>query len=510
MLCLAARDAAGQGRQFLHVDTDNGDDSGNGSLAQPYQRLNTALQRAYELRYLQPVDPTQPPAANDVDVIIKVKAATRPVAPVGFGGLSPGVDDGLENEGWQSFADQFLGVTHPPFPIRMINRVSIQGIRSGGQRPRITIDEDGGARDFSDSDPGWDGLPVPKRAYVHAANNASLTELFLDGTVFEDKESDRVVGVYGNDVVGFLVSNCRIEDLYDGMHLHADAVDDELVASVVDSELLDAGPKSFPPDPLDEDQGHAGAWIVGSGTVDVSFDGCLFEDSHDGVEVAGSNMTSGSVRLTACTFRHNENGAEVVGTGTLETVITDCTFDTNVNQPGGMPLFLPDGTPNSPGAIAARTMTNTLTLRESTFFNNAFHIFISSNGTYDLGRNGLLMPGMNTFDYDFSLFAPPDPARVALYVKNPAALVMAGGNVWYHVNGNQGTTPQGCLTGTVTGDPVNGTNLFDFPLVGGGVAREPPGPGSGMCCEPGTNQDWKRNFALQPNAQIQFGTTCLP
>ncbi len=498
---MAAPEARGQGlRTFIHVNTDTGSDqTGDGSITAPFKSVNKALDVAWDIRYDPPPNAcVDPPIDTGIEVVIKVNAAVLPVAPTGFGGAEPA-------DGWRSFKDECLMLFPKAFPIRMIERVSIEGVRSSGIKPRVLIDENGGSNDFTAAD--WGNVAIPRRAFFHGVSTATLSNFFLDGTVYFTKNTDRVVGVFAENTSAFAVQDCRVEDLYDGLRFHADGPLDATFASVSDCELISLGPITFAT-PDNEDQGHAGVWLKGAGSVDVSFSNTDITGCHDAIEVAGSAMTSGRVTImNDCNFFGNENGIEAVGTGSLVMIVDECTFDSNVNLPFGMPLF-EAGVPNSPGAIAARGMQNTVHVRGSTFFNNAFGLLTNAPGTYYFGGDGS-GPGENTFD--FSLPPGDDPTnavRVAMYVKDPAADVTAAKNTWYHLNLNQGTDANGCLTGLKTGHPTNGENLVPSPMIP--TMNAPPGPTKGQCCDPATGGDWKRNYSLEPNASIHFGSSCLP
>lgn len=509
MAAAAVEAGAQTPRSFLYVDTDNGNDAtGNGSLTAPYRTLNVALGHAWDLRYDPPASPcSQPPTDTGMEVVVKVKATTTPVAPSGYGGH--------EADGWLTFAEDCQGQTRKPFPIRMIERVHIEGVRSGNQAPRVLIDESGGSHPFGATN--WGGQPVLKRALFHAASSATLANLHLDGSTYSFKKTDRVLGVFAEGVSGFSVSNCGIDDLYDGLRFRAGSPSITTAASVVGCDVTSMGPLDLNPSSLNENQGHAGIWIEGSGSVDVAVSDSYFEGSHDAIEVAGSNMAFGRVSLTSDVMTGNENGLEIVGSGNIVVVVSDCEFVGNVNHstlattpPGmGMPLFLPDGTPLSPGALVARDMNTTLTMRSSTLVDNAFGIVANSPGMFDLGYTGSEGPGLNSFTFNLPAGDDPNNAvRTALSVGNPAAQVFAGGNVWYHLNQNQGTTTTGCLTGVRTGAPLVGDNLVPSPMLPSLLA--PPGPTKGQCCDPATGMDWKRNYTLVPGASVDFGTDCLP
>ncbi len=502
MLIIFAPDLAAQTpRSYLNVNTSVGSDStGDGSLALPYKSLNKALQAAYHLRYTAPNNPcTDNPQPVDLDVVIRVKTPAVPISPSTHGGF--------ETSGWLTYKQDCQQTSQPAFPIRLIERVTVEGVRSGGLRAKVAIDDLNGSNPFN-----WGSTTQPQRSYFHGASSATLFNLHLDGTLYTLKNSHRPNAVFAEQVQGFSISRCRIEDLYDGLYFQADAPQDSVSCTVTDSELISLGPIDIE-NPVSEDQGHSACWMVGSGSLDISFSTTWFEGSHDAIEVAGDDMTDGRLSVTGCTFFRNENGIEAVGSGQLVAAISDCNFESNYNLPGGMPLTI-DGIPNSPGAIAARSMANTITVRSSSFLNNAFHFIVSTTGTYDFGESAASGPGNNGFSFDFSPWSqqssPPDPIRVAMYVKNPAAVVLAGGNTWWPLN--QGANAAGCLTGTKVGFPVGHpdfglNNLFPAPM--NPLVIAPPGPMFGYCCETGSDP-WRRNFSLEPGASISFGSDCLP
>ncbi len=491
---------AQSGRTILYVNTDAGDDGNSGTLALPYRTLNRALRRAFEIRYDLPTPCTSAPTDKDTDVVIKVAAPTTPVAPWGHGGY--------ELDGWQSYADECDSFTPPAFPIRMVERVAIEGVRSGGVQAKVLIDEDGGNTPFD-----WGSTPVLRRSLFHAASSSRLGNLELSGELYHKKKTDKINAVFAENVSAFVLADCRIDDLFDGAYFSTSIGTHATVASVTDCQFVSLGPITFS-DPDNLDQGHAGAWLVGPGTLDILFSGVRFEGSHDAIEVSGTvvgeDEMDGRLSITGCEFVGNENGIEAVGSGELVAAISDCEFTNNYNLEQGMPLFHVSGAPHSPGAIAARNGTNTITVRTSTFFNNAFSFLANAPGTYDFGIDGS-NAGNNTFNLDFSAFTGvDDPIRVMMFVLNPSAVVTAGGNTWYNINLNQGTNSAGCLTGSFTGHSTLGLNLVEVTLVDQSVIRVPPGPDVGQCCDPATNADWKRNYSLAPNASIDFGAGCLP
>lgn len=493
---------------MFYVDADAGNDSTNdGSLRSPFKTLNKGLNKAWRVRHpIQNDDVTE----ADVDVVIKVQRTSTPIAPAGHGGFEP------VNGGWQTYAEATAGTQHDPFPIRMIKRVSIEGVISNGQRPRITIDETLGGT-FT----AWDQNPIPRRALVHGAEAANLSNLFLDGTVYLNKYSDRVKGVLPENLPCFSVSNCRIEKTFDGIYFRTTTSSSGSNGSVIDCELI--GLVLNFTDPDSEEQGHGGLWAIGPGAFNVSVSETVFQDWHDGLEVAGMPTTIGRLTLTNCDFTGNENGLEIVGDGEMTLDLLECTFAGNHNQEDGMPLFLVDSgnAPFSPAAILVGGMDNVLTVRSCSFFNCSFGGFVSRGalGTVDFGVTGSFQPGLNTFAYDFNQFpATQDPLRVNMYVRAPStdATVTAGGNTWFHTNLNQGTSATGCLTGVFAVGPNQpGLNLVPSPLNPAILA--PPGPTVGLCCDPATSADWKRNYALdpgvpstQPGGKIDFGSDCLP
>ncbi len=504
LLGITAVTPAQSERTFLYVNTDRGNDNASGSLSAPLKTLNKALEKAWDIRYDPPANPcTDPPIDSGIGVVIKVTAPTTPVAPSTHGGN--------ELAGWQTFQDVCLGVTHPPFPIRMIEQVWIEGISTSGARPRVLIDESAGANPYT----AWNipEIPFPQRSYFHGATSAVLANLDLDGTLFHFKKSTAVNGVYMEKVSGMGISNCRINDLFDGLRFHSDDPLNGTSCTVTDCELLSLGPLIFPSSNA-ENQGHAGVWMTGSGRFDVSFSGTTVEGCHDAIEIAGTEQTEGRLSITNCTFHNNENGVEGGNDGSLFAAFSGCTFDSNFNLPSGMPLFN-DGVPFSPAAIITRGEQCNVTVRSCTFFNNSFCLLAGSPGTYDFGVSGTDSPGMNVFDLDFGVFSSmgqPDPLRVAMYVRDPTAVVTAGGNTWYHHNLNQGTTATGCLVNPVTGPPVGapvtGLNLVLVTLPDSSTAWMPPGPAAGIADQSGV--DWKRNYSLDPGTTIDLGSDCLP
>lgn len=267
-LGLAAGYADAGTREYLYVDTDNGSDANNGTATSPFQTLNKALREAYELRFAVSSPCSGQIGINDVDVLIYVTAATTPIAPLNHGGL--------EDAGWRTYFNECNSVFPPAFPIRMIERVHIYGVPVGGQKPKVLIND-------TQNDMSWGSIPVLERTFFRGASSATLANFHLDGTLYLDKNTDRLNALFAEGVTDLSISNCLIEDTYDGLRFHADDPETITTATVTNCEFISQGPlRSWPPEPLNEAQGHAGAWLVGSGTLDVSFDGCWSKPATTG------------------------------------------------------------------------------------------------------------------------------------------------------------------------------------------------------------------------------------
>lgn len=398
-------------------------------------------------------------------------------------------------------------------------------MRSNGGKPRILIDEHNGATPYVTE---WIVFGA-KRALVWGASSASLSNFFLDGSTYFHKNSDRPRSVFLEKATGFGISDCIIEDLYHGLWIQAELSTDSASCTVDNTEFNSVGPLRTWTTPTAEDQGHAGVWIEGAGSVNALFSGCSFSGSHDAIEIAGNNMTDGRLSISNCEFIRNENGIEAVGSGNLITSISDCIFENNYNLDFGMPYF-DNGVPFSPGAFVTRGgINNSTSARDCRFTNNAFGVLIKSPGVFDFGESGTSDPGRNDFEFDFSAFPPgTDPLRVALFVQHPPTgqqTVMMGGNTW-HPN-NQQASSTGCLTGSPqVAFGQNSVNMFDKATydieVGIGFVTVPgewsPGPRFGVLSDPLLGSvEWDRNYAIAPPVNltdppslISFGTDCVP
>jgi len=102
----------------LHVHAENGSDSNPGTQALPYQTLNKALGEAWLLKQVVPGLPLPL-------VQITVHRSATPIAPATHGGH--------EASGWQTTDEISSGITHKPFPLRMVKGVDVVGLARGGK-----------------------------------------------------------------------------------------------------------------------------------------------------------------------------------------------------------------------------------------------------------------------------------------------------------------------------------------------------------------------------------------
>jgi hypothetical protein len=483
----------------LYVNAEQGDDTNSGSQLLPFLTLNKALEAAWVLK--QPVG--NPPTIAFVE--IKVVRTDTPIAPLGWGGE--------EWFGWQTPAEMTAGTTHKAFPLRMVKGVDVIGVTRNGQKPRILIDETittgGGAYPATN----WEaGLP---KSYVWMASNVELRGFLLSGDNYvESRATHSLKAVYARNVTNAIVDSCEIWNFHDGVFFDAEVLFDAqsqqweqemCTGSIRHSVLHDFFPVAANPSDA-QDKGHAAVWLVGPGVTDVDLIDVEIIESHDALEVAGvSHATSGltttaTVDITDCDLHDVENGAEVVGVGTLtfsinETGFTRCKNIDSLGTPAS----------SSVAGLALRGMSDVHGIvRDSRFENNAYSILWGLTPTapslLDMGTSSDL--GHNVFlPFDFNVALAEDVYRVHLFQKSNAgvnSLISAVGNTW--IPGQQGAhATTGCMAINLWQGIEN--------LPNSGVNDGPPGPFAGQFQSPGV--PWKRNFSVLNTAGwIDFGSTC--
>jgi hypothetical protein len=116
--------------QEIYVNASTGDDAtGTGSILAPFASANRALREAWELIAFPPAPPNPP-----VHPRIMVRYSLVPIAPSSHGGQ--------ELSGWQTDAEITAGVTYPAFPIRMIEDVSLVGMKRLEAKNVVSLDEE--------------------------------------------------------------------------------------------------------------------------------------------------------------------------------------------------------------------------------------------------------------------------------------------------------------------------------------------------------------------------------
>lgn len=508
-----SRSATAQLQTFkFWVNPETGDDAGPGTSRQPYKTVNHALGVAHVLKHPAPGGTIANP------IIIYIWSTATPIAPRHFGGSE---DTNLATpnpDGWQAGTNAF--------PLRMVDGVDLVGIpEANGVKPRITIVESGIGPSLSFP---W-GATSP-RALIYGNDDCVLKNLDVDGTPM--KEKSFLYGIVATDCDGFDVEDCLVKDQHDGIRYFAST--GEICTGTVSGSML----SHFYPVEDDNSatapttEGHAGLWLEGGdfGTVEVTVMDCDFEQSHDGVEVAGPPLEPGttvsnfSATLTVVSsrFRDNENGIEVVGNGTLEVVVSGCQFVDNFNnrptETNGDAIVLATPLEDYISCIAIRGMLVRGCVRDCLFQNFGVGVSFgphpSSQGScLDLGRSiGMLpcctgdvpldSPGGNTFLLPLNPPWDPNVMPVKGAVLNgwnppvPGRLVTAYKNTW--IANNQGADAMGCLL------PVPSAVLGPVPST---PAAGQTLPGVPAHYSAGANAD--RNYAVfSSNTGIDFGEDC--
>ncbi len=473
----------------LHVHAENGSDSNPGTQALPYQTLNKALGEAWLLKQVVPGQPLPL-------VQITVHRSATPIAPATHGGH--------ESAGWQTTAEISAGVTHKPFPLRMVKGVDVVGSSRAQTKPEIKIDENlFGAFPGSSYEPGY-----PK-TWVWMASNMTLFGFRLSGEEYDlSRATHALSAVYVKEVSNASIDECDIVDFHDGVYFYAGLSSDSSTQLTVSGSVRNSHLENFFPtvaDPLlPQDKGHAAVWLKGPGILDVDIISCDFEECHDAIQTGGEIesglATEANLDVIGGTFVGIENGIEVVGKGRLTFTATDSTFLRCKNLPEGV-----DPNVSSTAAMLLRGM-NTLNgmVRGCTFENNAYSILWNLNptapSTLNLGTS--LDHGLNVFKpFDFNIPLSEDTYRVHVVQKSIAGLptrISAWGNTW--IPGNQGADAAGCLTSaSVLIGPTNLPNL----LVNDG----PPGPFAGEFDSIGV--PWSRNYSiLEAGGELDVGEDC--
>jgi len=427
----------------VYVNTRTGLDSNNGlTAATAFKTVNKALDHMDGLG--QPL----------IGEIIVRAPANYPVAPAGYGGS--------EQTGWQS---------PDPFPLVLVEGVTLKGITLSNNRPVITIDES------SSSFTAWN------RSVVTLADRSAIVNFEIDGSRLT---SSSIPANGGQLFVGVLVDqgeaeirNCVITDW------HTEVWVEPLLGSPVTLDiwrttLSNAGPNTL----LGE--GHAALAFVGLGTATINLDESTIKDSHDAFESYGNlayvgnvapdpplpsaGLVSGSVTLniTDCVFDCNENGLEIGGVNDIDIYVQGSSFLNNRPHDLGTPTIFRSYYPGQNTAIGIRGYNGGTTgfvnsdafihVRDCEFKDYSIAVACQAendSAIIDLGTDS--WPGRNVFCQSFALTAdgcdpgnglnPLDSYRVAVWQASstPAGaapnVIEAAGNWW--IPDNQDTPGAG-------------------------------------------------------------------
>lgn len=459
------------------VDAGNGTDvPGSGSAAQPYNTVNYALDQVWDM--LQ--QSTSPPVKNPVE--IRLAATSQTIAPVGFGGF--------ESYGWMTAAEQAQGCNRGPFPIRMIDRVSIVG---DGAQALITIDEVGAGSGYNGWTTGSCGTTTDQ-ALVLGASNCRLENVRIDGTkMLNTAPPNDWPGILVTTATRFDIVDCYVHGWHDQLTLDPGTVGAYCQVNAISSVFADAWPLSaFGGAPANS--GHAAIRVEEPGDSDLYIDSCRIAGSHDAIEVEGSPGLN-SVVVVNSLFVDNENGFECGGSGNVYMEAVDCVFRDNVNRGSAA-----GGVNNPTGAVAARGSANVqCRVRGCLFENNtiaAYWWMTNPLAVLDMGTDS--DPGDNSFCLDYSLYpTASNPYRVCVWQRSSGVgnTILAAGNSWLPFN--QGATGNG---------PVGqkGRYLRIGPVQA--IANDPP-PGPSVGCLDPSGQQYPRNYTISnAGTSIDFGT----
>lgn len=481
--------AAATTTSYLYVNTRTGSDSNDGlTETTAYKTVNKALAEMASLP--QPL----------IGEIIVRAPANYPVAPVGYGGS--------EVTGWQSAS---------PFPLVLVEGVTLRGVTLSNNRPVITIDDP--SSNFTD----WN------RSVVTLADRSAIINFEIDGSRIP---SSSIAATGGQLFVGILVDrgeaeirNCVITDWHTEIWVEPLA-GSPVTLDIWRTTLSDAGPNTF----LGE--GHAALAFVGLGTATINLSESTIRRSHDAFESYGNasylnntpittnppTLFPGSLTLniTDCVFDCNENGIEIGGVNDIAIYVQDSSFlNHRPHDPGPIASFL-NNYPDQNTAIGIRGYKGgTAGFMSSEAFIHVrncefkdYSIAVACHGENDSAKIDLgtdSHPGQNVFCQSFALavdgcnpsngWDPRTSYRVALWqasstpVGDPRNVILAAGNWWIPDNQDTPGTGNRIITG------VKDSYTTTLPVLGNTHTQSDP-----------RNYAIKKPVAGENCGVINFGT----
>jgi len=456
----------------VYVNTRTGDDSNDGqTAATAFKTVNWALEYMDNLG--QPLTG---------EIIVRAPA-NYPVAPAGYGGS--------EQTGWQS---------PDPFPLVLVEGVTLKGITLSNNRPVITIDES------SASFTAWN------RSVVTLADRSAIVNFEIDGSRLTSSST----GANGNQVfVGVLVDrgeaeirNCVITDWHTEVWVEP-IVGLPVTLDIWRTTLSKAGPIGDP------GEGHAALTFVGSGTATINLDESTIESSHDAFETYGNtgyflnratapgtqlpNPGSVILNITDCVFDCNENGLEIGGINNVDIYVKDSSFLNHrphtdapivvTNPPYSMPPLPGQNTAIGIRGYKGGTSVASVPINSEAFIHvrncefKDYSIAVAcdaenASAKIDLGTAVPFSPGLNVFCQSFALTVdgcdpgngldPLESYRVAVWQASSTPMgaapnvIEAAGNWW--IPDNQDTPGAGnrIITG-LKGTYTTGLHVVGIP-----------------------------------------------
>ncbi|MFN0242689.1 MAG: hypothetical protein ACKVWV_07330 [Planctomycetota bacterium] len=475
------------------VNAETGSNANNGTYRLPWRTVSHALCRASDpqsaiaqINVMWTATPIAPGTAAPID------RSTYMCPPFTPGTCEPPPPPLTEPINWGDPA-------HPgqepcnAFPLKLVPGVVVAGVQGpGGKLPRLAIYETFDLNPLPNIE-DYASYPWPHgepKAYVLGADGAVLSNFELDGSFLRTKPQHEPVGVHCENPDNFQIIACTIKDMFDGVRFVRTLGAGVSTAIVRDTFITGCFP-GFAPDPapsdlgLKHDRGHSALWleIAGSGDapgeqgvppavpsrLEVDAINCIFENGHDAVETKAYAFTHDTeilFRTTACAYRCNESGIEIVSDfgavrDRCRIEVRGCTFYNHWNRrscEGGYQ-----------GAVASacllgRIKAFDLFVRDSIFVDNAVVAAIVGAGNeVDFGKPG--DPGNNVFWLNLTsggnlVVPPPTPASppnaanpqpdTVVVLKlgapgyEPPLSVSAYGNRW--IPSNQGADQHGRMT----------------------------------------------------------------
>lgn len=468
MLCVpdAPAQVMAETALVVWVDAGNGADTpGRWALGLPYNTLNYALDQVWDLRH--PDGEALP--GNPVE--IRIAASSAPIAPV--------VSGGFESDGWAPGPGMRVG---EPFPLRMMNGVSVVGT-SRSARAVITLD-------------GNYVMPPGDQAAVIGASHCRLVNLELDGSGFVSSGAFAYRGVMVGAAMDFQLIDCFVHDWHDQLWMDSGAGNTSRVAA-----FGSTFSGAWPPLPTPS-EGHALVRVASSGTVDLTLDGCVLRDTHDGLEVGATTDAPHFIAVRNTLFELCENSLEASGVGAAVMVVEDCVFRKGGSRPGGQ---------GGVGGVGARGAADIdITLRRCSFIDNSRGVnwdMLSPGAVLDMGRDD--DPGLNGFCFSSEKCERDNILRVAVQqFSSPGNVILASGNFWLPAN-------QGARSSLIGGPPGYDERCYTLGMITGPVnytacpAQCPQGaPFAQEGCDAAVVD---RNYSIKhPGAGIDFGTLLPP